>query len=111
MRTIIIAAALLTATSPAFAEPILVDASAPSARVSYADLDVLSTAGRQALEARVRSAAQALCYSPGKTDLDRALAGKKCFASAMAGARDQIDAAVLSSRAFASSQSITVAAR
>jgi UrcA family protein len=99
----------LAIESPGIASPIIVqDAVTPTARVSYADLNLHSDAGRQALEFRVRRAAGSLCFEDRNTDLVRWTIEHDCYREAIAGARPQIDAAVRSFAVIAAAATITV---
>lgn len=114
MRTIPLTAALLvlTTASPGIAQPpIVVEGSAPTARVSYADLNLASPAGVERLRSRVRRAAEGLCLEGARTDLARAKAEHKCFSTAVASAQGQIDDAVRSSPTIASTMTIAVTGR
>ena len=102
----------LAAESPGIAQPIIIkEAAPPTARVSYADLNLQSDAGRQALEFRIRRAADSLCFDGAKTDLARSTVEHDCYRNALAGAQPQIDAAVRSFAALASAATITVSVR
>lgn len=114
MRTTSLITALLAvaAASPVCAEkPIVVEADAPTAHVSYADLNLGSTAGMKVLQARIRHAAQALCVESSRTDVTRALQEKKCFNSALASAEIQVEAASRSPRNMATAATIAVVGR
>jgi UrcA family protein len=114
MRTSPLTAALLvlTTASPAIAQPpIVVEGSAPTARVSYSDLNLASPSGIERLQSRVRRTAESLCVEGAKTDLVRASAEHKCFTAAVASAQGQIDAAVRSSPTIASAMTIAVTGR
>jgi UrcA family protein len=112
MRTIVLTSAVLAlaAASPAIAGPIVVEANVPTAHVSYADLDLGTSAGFEALQSRVRDAASRLCLESGRTDLARAMAEQKCYTTAVASAQNQITAA-RSSRSVAAAAAITMIAR
>ena len=84
--------ATLVAASPAFGADLVVNA--PSARVSYADLDLASRAGVQKLERRVDAAAERLCVGIGVEALADRLAGAKCRDATIAAAAPQIRHAV-----------------
>lgn len=81
MKTIhILAAAALTLglAGPSFAEPV-------STNVSFADLDVATSAGQNALAQRIANAAGAVCgVENGTTDLASHIAAKTCRAKAIA---------------------------
>jgi UrcA family protein len=114
MRTLCLTTALLclaTAT-PGITKPIIIqDSMPPTTRVSYADLNIHSVAGRQALESRVRRAADSLCLENGNPDLARWAIEHDCYLKAIAGARPQIDAAVRTFAVVAAAATITVSVR
>jgi UrcA family protein len=114
LRIALTAAAVLVAAAPAFAQtaPVVVEATAPTATVSYADLNIASDAGRLVLERRVRQAATDLCLANRREPLDQVMAERQCFLFAMTHARSDIDLAVARARTqIASGGTITVAAR
>jgi UrcA family protein len=114
MHKSIAALAALIAT-PAFGQgesPIVVEGGAPTAVVSYADLDLGSNSGLVTLNGRISRAASRLCTESGRTDLATQLNETRCFRTAVASAGPQIDRAVANqARQFASSGTIKVAAR
>ena len=57
--------ATIVAATPAFGADLVVTRAAPTARVSYADLDLASQAGVTKLEHRVSTAADRLCSGVG----------------------------------------------
>ena len=77
------AALLLAAPSPAAAQS---DAP-PSARVSYADLDLTGAAGRAALDRRVRHAAAQLCHIENRAPLARRMEAWRCTRETLARGR------------------------
>lgn len=88
------AAALAVAASAAAAA-----ASAPlSIGVSYRDLDLSSSEGRQALDKRIAVAARKVCPTVDMHDLRGAMATKACIRIALASAQPQL-AAVTARRA------------
>ena len=114
MRTLFLTTALLSlaTVSPGNAKPIIIqDSVVPTAHVSYADLNLHSDAGRQALEFRVRSAADSLCFEYGTADLARKALGQECYRKAIASAQLQIAAAVQSFGVLAAAATISVSAR
>lgn len=113
LRAALMGAALIAA--PAFAQgesPVVVEGGVPTAVVSYADLDIGSSSGLATLNGRISRAASSLCFEGGRTDIARANFEARCFKTAMAGAKSQVDRA-LSDRSLrlASSGAIKVAAR
>ena len=98
---------------PAFAQgesPVIVEGGVPTAVVSYADLDLGSPNGLATLNGRINSAASRLCFEGGRTDLATRLNWSRCFKTAVASAKPQIDRA-LAAKTLASSGTIKVAAR
>ena len=65
-----------------------------TAIVRYGDLDLASAAGVDALHGRVHRAATRLCVEPGPQPLEWRLAGMTCRDDAVAGAQDQVAAAI-----------------
>ncbi len=109
---IAITAIELLAISPASAKdpPLVVTAEPlPTRNVSFADLNLASAADARTLHRRVGEAVNEVCQiSPGPSqqrfdDLD-------CSASAWAGARPQIDRAVLRAKEIAATGSSSIAA-
>ncbi len=66
-----------------------VDGGAPTIHVSYADLNLHSSAGQDALSRRVRGAARKLCPDRHVRNLKLAMAARACFKTATASARPQ----------------------
>lgn len=85
----IVAAALvsLAAATPALA-------GAPSQSVGYTDLNLASTEGRQALDARLVRAAKSVCNLNATPNLNEYLAAKTCFAATVVDARTAADVAI-----------------
>jgi UrcA family protein len=84
--------ATLVAASPAFGAELVVNA--PTARVSYADLDLASRAGVHKLVRRVDAAADRLCTGIGIETLADRLDGARCRAATIAAAVPQVRHAV-----------------
>jgi UrcA family protein len=85
--------ALLFAAS-AMAQPVFVTADElppPTVRVSYADLDLGTKAGRTHLELRIRGAADRVCKESGEMDLEIYLVRRSCFKGALADGLQQMD--------------------
>ena len=98
---------------PAFAQgesPVVVEGGVPTAVVSYADLDLSSPSGLATLHGRINSAASRLCHEGGRKDLPMQSYEARCFKTAIASAKSQVDR-VIGEKAFASSGTIKVAAR
>lgn len=91
-RFLLLPAALLCATVSvgsavsAAAEPL----QARTARISFADLNLNSAAGRAMLERRVNAAADSVCRVNGYTDLGSLRAGEACFGKAVDQAMSQV---------------------
>jgi UrcA family protein len=85
----IFAAALvsLAAAAPALA-------GAPTQSVGFADLNLASTQGRQALDARLVRAAKSVCGVGATTNLNEFIASKSCFQTSVADARSAADEAI-----------------
>src|SRR3954454_5105605 len=97
MRTLCVTTALLALAtqSPGTAKSIIIqDSAAPFARVSYADLNLSSHAGRRTLEFRVRRAADSLCFQNCNPDLSCVVSEHNSYRTAITGAQPQIEAAV-----------------
>ena len=108
-------AGLALVAAPAFAqnEPVVIEGGLPTARVSYADLNIRSPAGRRALEGRVTRAASSLCVENFRQTLTQYGAERRCFSLAMAKAHGDIDLAVARANVSLTSAAlvITVAAK
>jgi len=91
--TLIAAAAMLSA--PALAQPVIVNGAPtdlPSVRVSFADLNIGSAAGRSSLERRIDVAAAHVCSdAPARMGLDDTMSIRGCVVRAKASGRRQID--------------------
>lgn len=83
----------LTATSPTFANP---SAQPPSVAVSYADLDISRSVGRETLERRVASAISRVCGTPGgaHTSLSEKMRVRECRSQVRDRASATIEVAV-----------------
>ncbi|MBV8685360.1 MAG: UrcA family protein [Alphaproteobacteria bacterium] len=85
-----VSGATLAATgAPAAAAEMVVTAQ-PTARVAYEDLDLRSPAGAARLDARVRAAAEKLCFGTGTVTLQARLEGFACRDAAIASAAPQV---------------------
>lgn len=100
---------------PAFAQgdsPVVVEGGVPTAIVSYADLDIRSGSGLATLNGRISRAASRLCFDNGHRDVPTKVLEARCFDTAMAGAKPQVERAVADkSLQFASNGAIRVAVR
>lgn len=63
----------------------------PTARVSFADLDVTSPAGIHRLQNRVRSAAKALCFDNSIDPVWMTMSHNRCYDAALSDGFAQID--------------------
>lgn len=105
--------AVALGASPAAAEIITVTGDAPTARVSYADLNLQSESGRARLQQRIRGAAADLCLEDNIGTLDARLARRACFTAAVSDGYRQLDELVTThvSGTAAASVAITIPAR
>jgi UrcA family protein len=101
MKTILMSLAAAVATSAASAQsPVVVTADTqPTIRVSYADLNLASTPGRQRLHDRVSAAARQLCIDDNVDPLSMAIAQRRCYETSIRDAGEQIAQAVAASSA------------
>jgi UrcA family protein len=94
-NALIALAALAFAATPALADTGPRGQSAPTARVSVADLNLASPADRRVLDRRIGSAANAVCPPLIQTGrLNRSVTGLRCRADTLARAQPQRTAAV-----------------
>lgn len=86
---------------------------APSARVSYADINLASASGVQTLQNRVRGAASDICLEPIFEDLSMSTARAHCYRTAVKDGFSQIDQLVSEKLAGKSSlaSAIVISAR
>ena len=86
-----VAAAVLAAGS-AGAQPVVVAAdSPPTARVSFADLNLETEAGKARLEKRIRAVASNLCLGSPRVPIEEFMWQRKCYNSALADGLKQMD--------------------
>jgi len=97
-KEIMIVAGLLLASSPVAAQDVVV-VSPPFERIAYADLDLLSSAGSQVLEARIRHAASNLCIESGVKPLAVKRLEQACFNAAVTDGLDQAERVTEAQRA------------
>jgi UrcA family protein len=90
MKTIIAITAALLATCAGHALAQSVTDDVPSVQVSYADLDLLSSAGRSALQARVNAAVDRVCPKSDIRKLEMRQYEQACRSRALAGAEEQL---------------------
>jgi UrcA family protein len=96
-------------TGIASAETVTVYGStAPSVRVSYADLNLASHQGMARLQNRVRAAASDLCLESGKNPLAFEMKRKTCFRTAVDSGFAQIDRLVADQLAGNTSPAIAI---
>lgn len=93
MKSMIIGAALLIGSTNAFAHPIIVEA-APSERVTYADLNLASAAGKAMLQGRIRAAAGRVCDLGGTPTLEEFGTESRCYRTAVDSGFRQMDIVV-----------------
>lgn len=87
----LIAAGLGVGVASAQSPVTVYGSTAPTARVSYADLNLASASGVQRLRNRVRSAASDLCLEPVREDLAVSIARITCYRTAINDGFSQID--------------------
>ena len=110
--TIFAAGAFLTATGTHAQNSAIVEGGLPTAVVSYADLNLASPQGRQALDRRAVHAAADLCLDNQRAPVDEMMARRHCYSTALSNARFDIQQAVArASSQLASQGSILVAAK
>ena len=90
--TALLAALVATAATVSF--PAYAGETAPTTQVHYADLNLASPAGAQALKARVARAADRDCSSEAYRKLDSAKQARSCIKVAMAKAMPQVELAL-----------------
>lgn len=104
VSSVIASAALVAATTSAFAQPPMVSTASAnenvhSATVNYADLNLMTETGVAKLTGRVRMAAKSVCDVRNIVrPLSENMAVQKCFDGAMARATDDIQLAVANIR-------------
>jgi UrcA family protein len=100
---IAVTGATVAATSPAFGAELVVTGNAvPTARVSYADLDLRRAAGITRLDQRVAAAAEQLCVGTGVETLKARIDGLQCRDATIAAAAPQVRHAIERATAQAS---------
>ena len=108
-RTLFIAAAFLLTAGAAAAES---EQSAPQAKFSYADLNLATSEGVNALYSRIQTASRKVCASyqeDNQRDLGAVAGYKSCQRDAIARAVSQMNLAPLTQMATGVSAPITVA--
>lgn len=71
----------------------------PTRVVSFADLNLATSAGKQQLELRLQAAARSVCAPLDGRDLRQRAAWRECVAQALAGARAALPATALAAQA------------
>lgn len=92
VMAVAVTGATLVAATPAFGADLVVNA--PTARVSYADLDLSSRAGVTKLVRRVTTAAERLCVGIGIETLASRLDGLTCRRATIDAAAPQVRRAI-----------------
>jgi len=85
---------LASAASANTGTEIVVTSEVPTARISYADLDLQSDAGRAALAKRIESAADDLCTERTVEPVGTTLLRRDCYRTAVASGFTQMGALV-----------------
>jgi UrcA family protein len=96
-RPLIFAAAIALASAAQAASTgndIVVVQDGPTARVSYAGLDLASAVGREQLRGRIKSAASLLCIEGGVEPLAVKQLRSRCYHVAIASGADQMSRVV-----------------
>lgn len=104
------------ATSAGAQPPLVVTADAippPTARVSFADLNLDSAAGQERLVRRIHSAASSMCIEAGKQPLETITAQRSCFKTAVSDGIDQMQRVLAARKSGASlaSTALTISGR
>jgi len=84
LNSTLIGAAMAAALTAAFAMPAMAEPSAPQVSVTYADLDLTTSAGKAELEARVMKAARAVCTPASQTGTRIERPDRDCMTAAKA---------------------------
>jgi UrcA family protein len=114
MRTSLIAVgAMLVVTGTAFAQPpvVVTRDTAPSAIVSYADLNIWSDAGQERLVNRIRAAATDICFESNKVEVKVAVAQHSCFNTALGSGLKQMNMAIAARPGTLATSTLIVSAR
>jgi UrcA family protein len=90
----ICAASILGGTAVAQPPIIVTMEPVPTERVSYADLNLASASGQARLEARIRSAAEHVCFLTNDRSLDKYMPERRCFTTAYNGGVSQMNSLV-----------------
>jgi UrcA family protein len=113
-RHILVTLATLLIATPSFGQSpdIIVTNNAPTAVVSYADLNLTAQPGVDALNGRIHRAAADLCLDNNLRELKRWTMGRNCMDVALRGAEEQVAQAIANARTdYAGRSSIVVAVR
>ena len=114
MRTCTIAVgSMLAVTGTAIAQPpvVVTRDAAPSAVVSYADLNIWSDAGQDKLVHRIRAAATDICYESNKAEVKVAVAQRACFNTALGSGLRQMNRALAAQPGMLATSTLIVSAR
>ena len=114
MRTSLIAiGSILSVAGTAFAQPpvVVTRETAPSAIVSYADLNIWSDAGQKRLVNRIRAAATDICFESNKVDVKVAVAQHACFKTALGSGLKQMHMATAARPGTLATSTLIVSAR
>lgn len=91
VRTAVLVATVALSSVPAFASPA---ETAPTAKVSYSDLDLSSPEGQRHLKARLRTAAGTVCGVQGSSSSMISTGQRNCMKQALSRADTQFAAIV-----------------
>lgn len=107
IHSIVAAAALGFIASAAGAETVVVSVTPlPTERVSFADLNLASSAGQNTLKGRIKVAAKRVCIIDGDRSMENNAEGKYCYRAAYRDGLQQMSQAI-ASRAFGSEVAAT----
>jgi UrcA family protein len=95
-KTFVAISAVLLGATGALAQPPLVVTGdqAPTAIVSFADLNLGSRAGQDRLTHRIRAAASDLCLESNKAEIEFEMARRGCYRKAVSSGIDQMNEAI-----------------
>lgn len=113
IKFLMICAGMTGAAAAATAQEIEVRGAVPTVEVRFADLDLGSFQGREALDGRLRAAARRLCQPATVGPLEEKMARRACYRTALGGARGRVERilAEYNRTRMAGRASVTVAAR
>lgn len=99
---ILMSAALFSGASVARPPVVVTGEPAPSAVVSYGDLNIASKAGQDRLVHRIRAAASDLCFENNREEVEFAAARRGCYRTAVSSGLDQMKQAIAARESGAS---------